>query len=275
MLKMDLQLFAYAGKKALIKVSGVAVAFVGETTTSSGPNLSYQITDTSKRILDLTATISVHKFTENDAAEDGTTTTNIEMTAHGLIVGDLIVNETRSDAARIVTAVPDVNNVTVAAVVDQADTDTIAKYPTENSADYTLNRLNGTVTYESAVSRTILISGSYLPMSTAAECREYSLTINGDPIDVTRFGDDWLRKIQGLKSAKGSLSRWWDTDTYFVDALIAGDPVVIELYAQNDQDPDRLWAILNSSEMSAAVDGAVEDSVSFESTNELLTATLS
>jgi hypothetical protein len=261
----------YAGKKALVKVSGAAVAFVGEATTSSGPNLSYQITDATKRILDLNAAISVHKFSTNDVAELGTTTTNITMVAHGLSTGDLIVNTTRSNAARVVTVV-DANNVTVAAITGQTDGDTIALYPTEPTTAYTLNRLNGTATYSTAVSRTIRITGNYLPMSTAAECKEWSLTANGSMIDTTKFQQDWISKIQGLKSAEGSLSQWWSIDTYFIDALISGNPVVIELYAQDTLDPDRVWALLNSSEISAAVDGAVEEAVSFESTDKLLMA---
>lgn len=209
MLKMDLQFFAYSGKKALIKVSGVAVAMVDEA-TSTTDNTVYQITNSAKRIIGLDASITV---------EDGGVTT-VE--------------------------------------------------------SYTVNRLNGTITFGSADPlRVITVTSQYLPMSTAAECHEFSLTINGETIDTTRFQDNWLRKIQGLKSAEGSLSKWWDTDTYFVDTLISGDPVVLELYEQSDLEPERLWAILNSSEMSTAVDGAVEDSVSFESTEELLAATLS
>ena len=66
-------------------------------------------------------------FVANDAAEALTTTTTIVMTAHGMVTGDVIVNTTRSNAARAVTVV-DANTVTVKAVTAQVDTDTIAKY---------------------------------------------------------------------------------------------------------------------------------------------------
>lgn len=209
MLKMNLQVFAYAGKKALIKVSGAAVAMADEPTTT-GDNQAYQITNAAKRIIALGAAITV---------EDGGAAT---------------------------------------------------------AESYTVNRLNGTITFSTVdATRVITVTSQYVPLSVAAECHEYTLTINGEPKDVTAFQANWLSKIQGLKSAEGSLSRWWDIDTYFVDALTAGNPIVLELYAQSDLEPDRLWAILNSSEMSAAVDGVVEDSVSFESTDKLLAATLS
>lgn len=125
MLKINLQMFAaYAGNLALVKVSSAAIAFVGEAVTAAG-NLTYQITDPIKQIVDYATTPKVHKFSATGAAEAGTSTTNIKITAHGLAVGDLIVNVTRSNAARLVTVVVDADNVTVATVTSQASGDTI------------------------------------------------------------------------------------------------------------------------------------------------------
>lgn len=135
---------------------------------------------------------------------------------------------------------------------------------------FIVDTLAGTVIFDTAAVRTVTVSGKYVPTSTAAECKEYSLTISGDTIDVTKFQDDFLTKIQGLKSAEGSLSRWFNADDYFATALVSGAPVVIEMYAQDTLNPDRVWAILNSVEMGAVVDGAVEESVGFESTNKML-----
>ena len=58
------------------------------------------------------------------SAESGTTTTNIKITAHGLSVGDFVYNSTRSQQ-RTVTAVVDVNNVTVETVTAQTTGDSI------------------------------------------------------------------------------------------------------------------------------------------------------
>jgi hypothetical protein len=207
---------AYAGKKALVKVSGNPVAFTNEATTANADLTVYQITDTTKRVWDRTAPITVERSTD--------------------------------DGATWVTLDPETDG-------------------------YKLSRLDGSVVFDAAQAAGTLIrvSGDYLPMSTAAECYEWSSNITGGTIDVTKFQAEWSEKIQGLKSAEGSLSRWWDIDTYFTDALISGNPIVIELYAQDDLEPDKIWAILTSDEMSAAVDGAVEDAVSFESTEKLLT----
>lgn len=63
-----------------------------------------------------------------DAAESGTITTNITMTAHGLVTGDVIYNSTRG-VQRTVTRV-DADNVTVDAVVGQTTADVIRKFQT-------------------------------------------------------------------------------------------------------------------------------------------------
>lgn len=200
---------AYAGRKALVKVAGTTVTMTAEATTLlSGAgitvNTQYQITATTKQIIDINSTITV-----------------------------------------LVAAVP-------------------------VTTGFTIDTLQGIIIFDTPAIRTVTVTGKYVPTSTAAECKEWSNTINADMLDVTKFQDDWLVKQQGLKSCEGSLSRWLTIDTYFFDALIAGLPVVIEMYAQDTLNPDRVWAILNSVEMSAAVDGALEEAVSFESTNKML-----
>ena len=86
----------------------------------SGSN-SYQILDTSDA--------TIYRLNSTDTTESGTTTTNITLTGHGLVVGDRIYNTTR-DAIRRVTSVPDVDNITVNAVTAQTNGDTIKTYKT-------------------------------------------------------------------------------------------------------------------------------------------------
>jgi hypothetical protein len=255
-----------AGKEVVIKISGSALSFVGEA-TSSTDNKNYQITAAAKQVLDKDATISVHKFDSDDEAEAGTTTTNITMTAHGLVTGDLIVNETRSNAARIVTYV-NADNVTVTAVTSQTSTDVIAKYPTELSTAYTLDRLNGKATYSSALARTILISGEYLPMATAAYANSMSRTQDCELHETPRFGQTHMNRVAGLKSAAGTLTQIDVTDTTYIDALIAGEPVVIENAPSSSTTPERYWAIIEASELSAAINGVQEEVVTWTSTDE-------
>lgn len=61
----------------------------------------------------------------SSTAESGTTTTNIKITGHGLMNGDVIVNTTRANARRSVVVV-DADNLTVDAITAQTSGDTIS-----------------------------------------------------------------------------------------------------------------------------------------------------
>jgi hypothetical protein len=67
------------------------------------------------------------EFVEHTAEVD-TTTTNIKITGHGLVVGDFIYNFTQN-LTTYVTVVVDANNVTVETVAGQTDGDNIIWYP--------------------------------------------------------------------------------------------------------------------------------------------------
>lgn len=73
--------------------------------------------------------MKVDDSTSAHAAEVGTTTTNIKITAHGLATGDWIVNRSRSNAVRQITRV-DANNFTVQTVTSQTSTDNITYFAT-------------------------------------------------------------------------------------------------------------------------------------------------
>ena len=253
-----------AGKNAVLKISGTATAMVGEATTEDATTKIYQITAATKRVLDRTAVIRVHLQGADGTAEDGTTTTNIEITGHGLVAGDLIINETHA-GARLVTVKVDDNNVTVGAITGQTVGDTIAIYKTEPAANYTLNRLSGTVTYATATTRVIMISGDYLPMTTAAYAHNASVSTKADLSDVTAFGATCHKKVATLLSASGSLSQFDITDTTYSDALRAGVPVVIELDESSSVEPTRYWALLESDEVTAAIAGVQDETVSWVS----------
>lgn len=71
-------------------------------------------------------------YSVSDAAESGTSTTAIKMTAHGMETGDYIINSSRSNAVRQITKV-DANSVTVLAVAGQTSGDVIQKRCRSNS----------------------------------------------------------------------------------------------------------------------------------------------
>ncbi len=262
---------AKAGKNSVVYVSGTATAMVGEATTQDVTTKIYQITDTLKRALQRTGTVRVHKYGTNAAAEVGTTTTNIKITGHGLQVGDLIINHTRSEAKRLVLVRVDADNVTVAAVTSQTNGDTIERCPTETATNYTLNRLNGTVTYPTAASRTIYISCDYLPLSVAGGGKEFTLTLTAENQDSTIFkstGTTFVLREQCLKDVSGNISGLY-IDDYYKDCIDDDTPILIELFVDYTGSYDaRFWGILSNHEASGSVDGLVEYSVDFEGIND-------
>lgn len=75
--------------------------------------------------------VLVDNNSSTDTMEGGTTTTNVNATAHGLVTGDYIVNRTRSNAVRQITKVDD-DNFTVEAVTSQTNGDTFSKFISQN-----------------------------------------------------------------------------------------------------------------------------------------------
>jgi len=73
--------------------------------------------------------------TDSNLALIGTTTTNVTITAHGLVTGDHVTNRTRSNAVREVTVV-DANNFTVDAVPSQTVGDTITFFTIPKTVGY-------------------------------------------------------------------------------------------------------------------------------------------
>lgn len=133
---------------------------------------------------------------------------------------------------------------------------------------YTINRLTGKVTFESSdAGRVITVSGDYLPLSAAAEAKDYNYGMTATLLDDSAFGDSWRTRVQGLKAIAGKLGRWLSADTVFSDALTDDTPVVIEMYSNGAITRDFIfWATINSDEMQAPLQGLLEESVSFEGT---------
>lgn len=151
-------------------------------------------------------------------------------------------------------------------VLDRSAAITVKKDAVSQASTlWTFNRLTGTVTFLADIGpgHTITVSGSYLPMSVSAQAKDYTYTLGAQTLDVTKFGDAFVNRIQGLKDVSGSLSGW-KADTYFTAALIAGNPVVIQFWTDSSAAIDlTIWALLNTQQVQAAIDGAVEESIDF------------
>lgn len=131
---------------------------------------------------------------------------------------------------------------------------------------FTINRLNGKITFDTVLVRTVTVDGFYLPTTVAAEAKEFSVTLNTDILDATKFtSGGYKESAAGLNSAEGSISEFFSLDRYFEDSLVAGSPIVVELYPDGTN-PISMFAYVTSSEIGGAVADLVEESISFEST---------
>jgi hypothetical protein len=133
--------------------------------------------------------------------------------------------------------------------------------------EYRANRLAGAVVFGAVQPEgtMVRVGGAYLPLSVAAEAREFSYSLQGTSAEAPRFGESHVRRAPVLRDVTGSLAAWTTADRYFEDALTSGEPVVLEFFSDGDGEADlRAWARLASTEMRAAVDGLGETSVEWE-----------
>jgi len=134
-----------------------------------------------------------------------------------------------------------------------------------SAATYTVNYLNGKITFLSSATRTVTVTGKYLPMTTAAYANQMSNSRACDMHEATAFQATHKSRIAGLKSASGTLAQFDVTDTTYSDALAAGLPVVMEIRTGLADEPDRFWALLESTEVQAAIDSIQSETISWVS----------
>lgn len=146
----------------------------------------------------------------------------------------------------------------------------------ETEEDFTVNRLTGTITFENEDSTrgNITADGEYLPLQIIADAYEYDYSLEADNVEDTSFGSEYVSREQTLLDISGDISRWYELDDYFTDILLSGEPFVVEFYSfyeeEEPSEPDiRAWILLDTDEISAVVDGLVEEDVSFEGTNDI------
>lgn len=155
-------------------------------------------------------------------------------------------------------------------VWDRAAAITVKKDGVAQAATlYTLNRLTGTVTFlaDIGAGHVITLDGQYLPLSNAAEAKSFSYKLMRELLDSTSYDSattdqGFKRKDVGLYDASGTLGQWVSVDRYFETALIQGDPVVVELWADRATAFDiRFWAALSQQQIESVCDGLVSQTV--------------
>lgn len=136
---------------------------------------------------------------------------------------------------------------------------------------YTVNRLNGTITFGSVdATRVITVNAYYLPMSTVASAHIATFGEGCNLMELPKFNQTYMGRLKGQRYSYGTLNQWDIADTYFTSALTTGDPVVIETRPHSSESPKRMFALLESVEMTAALNSPQDMAVSFISTGEYL-----
>lgn len=110
-----------------------------------------------------------------------------------------------------------------------------------------------------------------------AELNDGTLTIDGDNIDVTEFGDDFINRIQGLKDGTYSLSGFRDPDDTdgqeAINSALLNDTSLYVQFLADGTTGFQQEVKVSTFETSAAVDGAVEISVDMEGSGSITAVT--
>jgi hypothetical protein len=136
---------------------------------------------------------------------------------------------------------------------------------------FTVERLVGRVTFAASQGASVVtVSGSYLPLSTAAGCKEYTISRARALIDASDFDTgDWKANLAGKKDASGTLGVWYQNDSYFFDAMDADAPIVLEFYADRGSAfTMRAWTNLSKCGVSSTQDGAVDHPIEWSGTQD-------
>jgi hypothetical protein len=112
---------------------------------------------------------------------------------------------------------------------------------------------------------------------TMAEIRSFTLTETGDTIEDSVMGDSYRTYKAGMKNFTGSLVCFWDEAESAQSALTVGAGVTLNLYPEGNAATDKYFTgsvLVTSIERSAAFDGMVEATFSFQGTGTLTLSTV-
>lgn len=186
----------------------------------------------------------------------------IKISGEGVVATDLATITTDNKTYQIADELKQVITLNTPIIVYDNGVETTEKYK--------VHRLTGTIEFETEKERDITIDCTYLPLVQVAEAHVASYTEAVDLHEIPVFGSEYKRRIPGLRYASGSLSHWDILDTTFTGTLVSGKPVVLEYKHSETGNTKRLFALLESTEMSLAIDNPYEQSVSFISTDEFI-----
>lgn len=132
---------------------------------------------------------------------------------------------------------------------------------------YTLNRLTGTIVFAVAIGAPDLIrfaSGSYLPMTTIARGKSFTLSTKGVNKEDVVFGDTDITRQQLQRTCSGAIGMWW-LDNSFNLVFNALAVVLVEIALADGATPiARAWALFTERSHDVAIAGYQEEPLTWE-----------
>lgn len=139
--------------------------------------------------------------------------------------------------------------------------------PSVTADEYTIEHATGTVVFKTARAvgtQVRLASGWYFTTSHVGGAHSWSMDLGVDIEDCTEFGAAWREKVTTLKDGSADVDRWW-LDHSLVQRIVDGAAVVLVLHADYAAGSRYVApARIASDSIEAAVDGLVEEALSFE-----------
>ena len=144
-------------------------------------------------------------------------------------------------------------------------------WPAVVSEGYSVDYIQGAIVFDetNAGRGTVTVSGNSFTMSTVATASSLSVNENCDLLDITPFNSTGHRKRKaGLLHASGTITEFDVADEIFIDSILNAEFLVLEIYEVSTAYPKRYWAVFESSELQAAVEGAQSQVLAWQSTKE-------
>ena len=146
---------------------------------------------------------------------------------------------------------------------------TVEDSATPTTESFTISRLTGTITFETAVSRTITVTGAFVVPTLVATAKSYSFAGTTDVFDNTPFLNSARTFQAGLLSGTAEISRFYVTDSLFYDEWEAGNYMIVEFYVDLVSDPIRFFGLISSDTIDSPVEGLIMEAISFQISTEI------
>jgi len=176
----------------------------------------------------------------------------------------VMTDEATTGAGNLVYTITD-----TAKLVIDLNTDLVVEDSgTVTTEAYTVDYLNGVITFADAVSRTITVTGAYVTLTSVAIANSVSLSLSADMLENTVFGDVYKTFQSGLVTGTADLGGFFAVDDIFNEAILAGTYMVLEYYADATH-KFRFYALATSVNTDSPVAGLITESMSYQLTTQL------